>query len=367
MRDPDDFEGALNQLIQYFHFKKIDTPTSRPHPDYSELWFPTPETCIDFTNLTPFQEEIYNQKFQVERQKKLDPKINEADKLEFLKKISRDTCVLNADQKRQFEEFLVEYHDVFAKHRFDVGYKTEPKIKLTPEHPLLVYVQGPPAPIHLRDEILIELALLQNFNLKTTLSHSKYSSPIFVHRKSSGKLTVNIVFLRVNQLLRQEYIYSNFRISNMTDARNHFTGKNLFCKLDCPQAYHCVQMADDLSVQLLTFNFASQTNAYNCSTQGLNKSVMGFRPFVKHYLDPCLAANNCTQFMDDNAAGVNNFDEMIPALRTSFDCSTESSLKLSAHNCEFGTTRVVEILRIDIHPKVQKMRNFWEKLECQTQ
>ena len=99
-------------------------------------------------------------------------------------------------------------------------------------------------------------------------------------------------------------------------------------------------MADDLSVQLLAFNFASRTFAYNCLAQGLNKSVTGFSSFVKHYLDPCLAANVCTQFTDDIAAGVNNFDEMIPALRKFFDCLRESDLKLSAHKCEFGTTKI---------------------------
>ena len=142
----------------------------------------------------------------------------------FWKKISWDTCVLNADQKRQLEEFLVEYHDVFAKHRFDVGYNTELRIKLTPEHPLPVYLQGPPAPIHLRDEILVELALLQYFNNITTLSHSKYSSPIFVRRKSSGKLRILIDLRRVNHL-RHEYLNSTFPISNMTDATNHFAEK----------------------------------------------------------------------------------------------------------------------------------------------
>ena len=121
MRNPDDFEGKLNQLVQDFHFKKIDTPTGRPHSDYSKLWFPTPETCKDFSNLTPHQGEIYDQILQLQRQEKMDPKNNEADKLDFLKKFSWDTCVLNVDQKRQLEEFLVEYHDVFAKHRFDVS------------------------------------------------------------------------------------------------------------------------------------------------------------------------------------------------------------------------------------------------------
>ena len=211
-----------------------------------------------------------------------------------------------------------------------------------------MYVQGPPAPIHLRDEILVELALLQCFHI--TLSHSKYSSPIFVHRKSSGKLRILIDLRRVNHLLRHDYLNSNFPISNMTDATNHFAAKNLFCKLDCSQAYHCVQMADDLSVQLLAFNLASRIFAYNCLAQGLNKSVRGFSSFVKHYLDPCIAANVCTQFMDDIAAGVNNFDEMIPALRKIFDCLRESGLKLSAHKCEFGTTKI-DYLGSTITPK----------------
>ena len=99
-------------------------------------------------------------------------------------------------------------------------------------------------------------------------------------------------------------------------------------------------MADDLSVQLFAFNFASRTFAYNCLAQGVNKSVTGFSSFVKHYLDPCLAANVCTEFMDDIAAGVNNFNGMIPALRKIFDCLRESGLKLSAHKCEFGTTKI---------------------------
>ena len=93
----------------------------------------------------------------------------------------------------------------------------------------------------------------------------------------------------------------------MSDAINYFAGKKLFTKLDYSQAYHCVQMADDVSVQLLAFNFASRTYAYKCLAQGLNKSVTGFISFIRHYLDPCLASGNCTQFMDDIGNAVTNF------------------------------------------------------------
>ena len=67
----------------------------------------------------------------------------------------------------------------------------------------------------------------------------------------------------------------------MTDAIHHFAGKTLSTKPDCPQAYHCVQMADPLSVTLLAFNFASHIYAYTRLVQGLKKSVKGLSFFVR--------------------------------------------------------------------------------------
>ena len=123
---------------------------------------------------------------------------------------------------------LLKNHNMLAKHRFDVGYNTELKIKLTPVHPLPVYLQGPPAPIQLRFEILVELALLQYFNIVTTLSHSKNSSPIFLHRKSPGKFRFLIDFRRVNHLLSNDYFKSKFPISKMAVAAKDFAGEIVF-------------------------------------------------------------------------------------------------------------------------------------------
>ena len=198
--------------------------------------------------------------------------------------------------------------------------------------------------MHLHYESLVELALLQNINIKTRLSHCKYRSTMFVHRKSSGKLRILIDLRRVNHLLPHDYLNSNFHISNMTDATNHYDGKNLFCKLDCSQAYHCVQMAVDLSLQLLTFKFASRTFAYNCLAQGLNKSVTGFSSFVQHYIHPCLAAKVCTHFLDDTAAGMNSFDEMIPALRKFSDCLRETGLKIYIKKTPLQLLRIIKNL-----------------------
>ena len=91
-------------------------------------------------------------------------------------------------------------------------------------------------------------------------------------------------------------------------------------------------MTDDLSVQMLAIVFGSRTFAYNCLARGLDKSVSGFSLFCKLYLDKSLTANVCTQFKDDIAIGINNFDEMIPALTKIFDCLRASRIKLSSIN-----------------------------------
>ena len=275
--------------------------------------------------------------------------------------------MLTKDQRSEVEHVLVECAYIFAKHRFDVGYNSDLKIKLIPEHQRPLYTQGPPTPIQLRNELTVELALMHYFGLITTLSHSKYSSPLFAHRKPSGKLRMLIDLRRINHSIKTVYINSNFPISNMTDASNHFAGKSLFTKLDCSQAYHCVQMADDLSVQLLAFNFGSRTYAYKCLAQGLSKSVTGFSSFICHYLDPCLAAVLCTQFMDDIGSAVNNYQELIPTLKKIFDCIRKSGLKLSPKKCEIGTQRLKFLGNVvtpqGVTPEEAKISTFLSKIK----
>ena len=365
MNNPDDIEMGINELIQQ-HCDNQQSQQQR-QPEYEKFWFPTPETCQNPVLLPQIQRDIYDQILHFQGLEKIEPKMNFQDRLTFIKNFKWENSVLTHDQRSKVEDLLVEFSDIFAKHRFDVGYNSDLKIKLKPEHTRPLYTQGPPTPIHLRQELTVELALMHYYGLITTLSHSKYSSPLFAHRKPSGKLRMLIDLRRINHSLKNDYINSNFPISNMTDASNHFAGKSLFTKLDCSQAYHCVQMADDLSVQLLAFNFGSRTYAYKCLAQGLSKSVTGFSSFIRHYLDPCLAADLCTQFMDDIGSAVNNFDELIPTLSKIFECVRKSGLKLSPNKCEIGTQRMKFLGNIitpaGISPEQEKISTFLKKIK----
>ena len=111
----------------------------------------------------------------------------------------------------------------------------------------------------------------------TLLLFSKYASPIVAHRKPNGKLRLLVGLRKINSLIADDYTDNNHPVSTLSDAAQHLAGKSLFCKLDCSQAYHCLQMADQWSVEVLAFNFACRTFAYKRLAKGLSRPVLPFQ------------------------------------------------------------------------------------------
>ena len=77
-------------------------------------------------------------------------------------------------------------------------------MKFDPEKSIPIYEQGPPTPIHLKNELQVERALMHYYGLKTTLSQSRYSSLVFAQRKNSGRLRLLINLRKVNCLSKND-------------------------------------------------------------------------------------------------------------------------------------------------------------------
>ena len=169
---------------------------------------------------------------------------------------------LQKQKKQAIEGILVEYHGILARHRMDIGNNTEFKVKLTPKDDKAVYSQSLPMPITLKEDLFVELALMHKYGIITVLSFSKYASPIFAQRKPNGNLRLLVDLRKINSLIAYDYTNNNHPVSTLSDAAQHLTGKSLVRKLDCSQAYHCLQMAEQRSVEMLAFNFASRFFAY---------------------------------------------------------------------------------------------------------
>ena len=121
---------------------------------------------------------------------------------------------------------------------------------------------------------------------------------------------------------------------------------SLFCKLDCSQAYHCLQMADQRSVEMLVFNFASRTFAYKRLAQGLSRSVSAFSSFMCEYLDPAVKADQCAQYVDDIGIAANNATDLTRNIRAVFKCIRRTGLQLTIETCHFGVRQVEFLGRI---------------------
>ena len=125
-------------------------------------------------------------------------------------------------------------------------------------------------------------------------------------------------------------------------------------------------MADQRSVEMLAFNFASRTFAYRRLAQGLSRSVSAFSSFMCEYLDPVVKANQCAQYVDDIGIAANIATDLTRNIRAVFKCICNEGLKLMIEKCHFGV-RQVEFLGRTISsegvlPQSHKIQNFLNKL-----
>ena len=267
--------------------------TSDKTSNNQNFWFPTPNDPEDPNTHRPIQSRILREKKELEEIQKLNRTNSDEEKEAFLKNFKWDDTQLSADDQKDIEEILIEFNEIFARHRLDIGINQDFKIKLTPKTDEPVYSQSLPCPINLKEDLTLELSLMHYFGIITTLPFSKYATPIFAQRKPNGRLRLLVDLRKINNLISDDYINNNHPVSTLTDAAQHLAGKKLFCKHDCSQAYHVLQMADQKSVQLLAFNFASRTFAYLRVAQGLSRSLSSFSSFMREYLDKAIKADKC--------------------------------------------------------------------------
>ena len=355
-QDDPDMTAYLNELLR----------TNKSEQQDNTFWFPTPENPGKPKEHTPIQARILKELNELKERGKLYPQESTESRNKFLKRFDWTDTLLTEMEKQAIENILVEYHDIFARHRMDIGMNTEFKVKLTPKDDKAVYSQSLPMPIHLKEDLIVELALMHKYGIITVQHFSKYASPIFAQRKPNGKLRLLVDLRKINSLIADDYTNNNHPVSTLSDAAQHLAGKSLFCKLDCSQAYHCLKMADQRSVEMLAFNFASRTFAYKRLAQGLSRSVSAFSSFMREYLDPVVKADQCAQYVDDIGIAANNATDLTRNIRAVFKCIRQAGLKLTIERCHFGVRQVEFLGRTispeGISPQARKIQKFLAKL-----
>ena len=150
------------------------------------LWFPKPENPGHEEEHTPIQRRILKEIRELIKKEELDPTKDQESRKKFLDMFQWEGSQIEGNDRKQLEQTIIEYNDIFARHRFDIGINNNFKVKLTPKDERPIYTQSLPVPINLKEDLTVELALMHRYGIITTLPFSKYASPIFAQRKPNG-------------------------------------------------------------------------------------------------------------------------------------------------------------------------------------
>ena len=204
------------------HFVSSFLKAIRNNDQNKQYWFPTPENPGDEVSHTPIQKRILRELRNLQEAESLNPQENEESRQKFLSVFDWKDSMLQQHEIIQIEALLVEFHDIFARHRFDSGMNEEFTVKLTPKNDSPAYSQSLPTTINLKEDILkVELALLHKYGIITTLPFSKYASPILAQKKPNGKIRLLVGLRKINNLISDDYINKNHPVITLTDAAQH--------------------------------------------------------------------------------------------------------------------------------------------------
>ena len=145
----DDSEDAV------IYINELLNTADSPSPNQN-FWFPTPDNTGDPTTHTPIQSRILREIQELEEIQKLDPTAGPEDREAFLKHFNWKDSQFTPEDQRYIEQIFVEFKDIFARHRLDIGINHEFKIKLTPKTEEPAYSQSLPCPINLKEDLTSE-------------------------------------------------------------------------------------------------------------------------------------------------------------------------------------------------------------------
>ena len=172
-----------DDAIHYIKKLLKKTKTDEVNETY---WFPTPQNPANEKEHTPIQTCILIELRELELLEQSNRLEGTNSRDQFLSNFDWTNSTLQLDAKQAVGNLLVEFYDIFARHRFDIGINTEFKVQLKHLSNRPAYSQRLPAPINLKDDSLVELALLHKFGIITTLPFIKKVSPIFAQKNQMG-------------------------------------------------------------------------------------------------------------------------------------------------------------------------------------
>ena len=133
--DPSTLTFMMHQHIENTDLYLNQLMKTNQSSDVQEThWFPTPEQPGDPTTYTPIQQRIFVELTELIQLEELNTNDSEESRKKLLDHFDWIDTTLSPFEKQHIEDILVQYHDIFARHCFDIGTNKEFKVILTPNN-----------------------------------------------------------------------------------------------------------------------------------------------------------------------------------------------------------------------------------------
>ena len=187
--------------------------TAKPH-----LLVLTPRNPRKTEDQTPIQTIIFTKLLKNKEKERPNPKEDAESQTKMCARFDWTDTLLTQAVKQAKEDILVEYHDIFARERIDLGINTAFKLKLTTKD---VYCQNFPMSIHPKDNLIVKLDLMYQNGIFTVLLSSEYASPIVAKRKPNGKLHLLVDLMKINSLMEINCTKKSHPVGILSNVPEH--------------------------------------------------------------------------------------------------------------------------------------------------
>ena len=128
-----------NEETTEFYINELQK-VPQTNTEQETFWFPTPEEPSEPTTYTPIQQRIYNELLEFKDIEKHYPHKNESARKAFISNVDWSDTTLSHEEQQEQQQILIEFHDIFLRHRFDIGIFRDFKVKLMPNKDRPAYI-----------------------------------------------------------------------------------------------------------------------------------------------------------------------------------------------------------------------------------
>ena len=234
--------------------------------------------------------------------------------------------------KLSFNKLLDEYHDVFAKDKYDIGrtHLIEHHIETGDEPPVR---QKPRRLCHSHHEEVQAQVLKQAKAGIIKPSEGNYASNVILVKKKDNTWRMCVDYRELNSKTKNKDPYMLPRIDDTLDALG---GAKYFCTLDLLQGYHQVGLTESSKVKtaFLTPHMSPSLWEYTCMPFGITGGPATFQ----RLMDKLLAGMEykiALAYLDDIIVFGNSRSQVMNRLARVFNRLRRAQLKLKPSKCEF--------------------------------